>query len=285
MVGLKFNRTKSEILKTRIKFIGHIFSGNGVKPDEKRIESILAMPVPTNKKELQRFLGMITYLGSFIENLSSKNKHLRDLLKNDTIWSWNREQQSEFDNLKKEITRAPVLTYYDTNKPLTLSVDASKFAAGAVIMHGKNPIAYVYASLTECQVNYAQIEKELFAILFGCTRFHQYIYGRKVTVETDHKPLVPLFNKPLYSIPTRLQRFMLRLLSYDLTVIYKPGKDLFIADTLSRAPLEEKVLTDLDRDIDLQCNLLLCQVALPSLALKSIKEEVEKDNIFQKLKT
>lgn len=94
-----------------------------------------------------------------------------------------------------------------------------------------------------------------------------------------------LFHKSLYSIPTRLQRFMLRLLSYDLTVIYKPGKDLFIADTLSRAPLEEKVLTDLDRDIDLQCNLLLCQVALPSLALKSIKEEVEKDTIFQRLKT
>lgn len=80
---------------------------------------------------------------------------------------------------------------------------------------------------------------------------------------TDHKPLVPLFNKPLYSIPTRLQRFMLRLLSYNLKVVYKPGKDLFIADALSRAPLGEKVLSDMDRDIDLQYNAVMDHIGSP----------------------
>lgn len=223
-VGLRFNKGKSNILKTKIKFIGHYFSENGVEPDDVKIASILQMPVPTNVQELQRFLGMVNYLGQFIENLSAKNKHLRDLLKNDTLWQWGAAQENEFNNLKKEITNAPVLTFYDTQKKLTLSVDASKFAMGAVIMHDKNPIAYASASLTDCQTNYAQIEKELFAILFGCTRFHQYIYGHNVMVETDHKPLVTLFNKPLHKIPARLQRFMLRLLAYDLTVVYKPGK-------------------------------------------------------------
>lgn len=81
--------------------------------------------------------------------------------------------------------------------------------------------------MTESQQNYAQIEKELFAILFGCTRFHKFVYGSKVLVETDHKPLVSLFDKPLYKIPARLQRFMLRLQLYNLSVAYKPGKDNF----------------------------------------------------------
>lgn len=87
-------------------------------------------------------------------------------------------------------------------------------------------------------------------MLFGCTKFHQYIYGHHVTVETEHKPLVSLFKKPLYNVPARLQRIMLRLQPYDLNVIYKPGKYLYVADTLSRCALHDKSLTDLDADID-----------------------------------
>ena len=76
---------------------------------------------------------------------------------------------------------------------MKLTVDASKYAVGAAILHDRNPITYASVSLTTAPTNYAQIEKELFAILFGCTRFHQYTYGTRIYVETDHKPLV---NKP-----------------------------------------------------------------------------------------
>ena len=81
-----------------------------------------------------------------------------------------------------------------------------------------------------------QIEKELLAIVYGCTKFHQYVYGKKVDVQTDHKPLEALFKKPLFQAPQRLQRMMLRLQHYDLQVEYELGKKLFIADTLSHAP-------------------------------------------------
>jgi len=187
-VGLKFNK-KSKLFQKQIKFIGHIFNGNGVTADPDKIKWINNMPSPKSVKELQRFMGMANYLGSFIDNLSSKIKHLRDLLKPDTDWQWQDIHEKEFQKLKIELTKGPVLTFFDFKKPITLSVDASKFAVGATILHGPNPILYASASLASKQENYAQLEKQLFVILFGCTKFHQYLYGLKILVETDHKPL------------------------------------------------------------------------------------------------
>ena len=93
-------------------------------------------------------------------------------------------------------------------------------------------------SLNSAERNNAQIEKELLAKVYGCTKFHQYVYGKKVKVQTGHKPLEALFKKTLFQAPQRLQRMMLRLQRYDLQVKYEPGKNLLIADTLSRAPEE-----------------------------------------------
>ena len=72
-----------------------------------------------------------------------------------------------------------------------------------------------------------------------CEKFHDYIYGRQVNVETDHKPLETIFQKPLHQSPLRLQKMLMKLMCYDLDVEYKKGKELFIADTLSRAYLPE----------------------------------------------
>ncbi|KAK3732551.1 hypothetical protein QZH41_017842, partial [Actinostola sp. cb2023] len=118
-------------------------------------------------------------------------------------------------------------------------------------MQGGSPIAYASRSLTETECKYAQIEKELLAVVFGCERFHQYIYAKEVTVETDHRPLVSIITKSLDKAPARLQRMLLRLQRYNIDLQYKPGKELYTADTLSRAHLpttgdedEDLVLTD-----------------------------------------
>ena len=103
-------------------------------------------------------------------------------------------------------------------------------------MQEDRPVCYAPRSLNSAERNYAQIEKELLAIVYGCTRFHQYVYGKKVRVETDHKSLEPLFKKPLFQALQRLQLVILRLQRYDLQVEYEPGKNLYIPDTLSRAP-------------------------------------------------
>ena len=106
---------------------------------------------------------------------------------------------------------------------------------GATLLQGGQPITFASRSLTHAEQNYAQIEKECLAILFACCRFDQYLHGRdKISVQTDHKPLVPIFLKSLYKTPKRLQRMLLRLQKYSLDVQYLPGSQMYIAD-LSRA--------------------------------------------------
>jgi hypothetical protein len=115
-------------------------------------------------------------------------------------------------------------------------VDASPIGIGAVLLQKGQPVAYSSTSLTETQKRYFQIEKELSAIQFGLLRFKQYVYGQTVLVETNHKPLVGLLEKPIASCSPIIQRMRLQLQQFDFKLVYKLGKDLFIADTLSRVP-------------------------------------------------
>lgn len=141
--------------------------------------------------------------------------------------------------LKKTIADAPVLKYYCPEEDLVVQCDASDTGLGAALMQKGKPIAYASRALTQTERGYAQIEKEFLAMVFSVEKFHQYTYGRKVTVQSDHKPLESIVWKPLLSAPKRLQRMMLRIQKYDLTVVYVPGKDMLLADTLSRAYLPE----------------------------------------------
>ena len=121
---------------------------------------------------------------------------------------------------------------------VTLSVAASSEGIGAVILQDgrPGPVAYGSRALTA----YAQIEKGLLAIVYGCEKFHHYLYGRDINVESDHKPLESIFKKLLHRAPMRLQRMLLRLQRYTLKVTNKPGKERYIADTLSHAFLKEQ---------------------------------------------
>ena len=100
------------------------------------------------------------------------------------------------------------------------------------------PVVFASRALTDAERNYAQIEKELLAIVYGTERFHQYTYGRSVIVESDHKPLETLSRKPLSNAPRRLQNMMMVLQNYDVTIKYKKGTEMYVADTLSRHHLE-----------------------------------------------
>lgn len=186
--GFTLNKDKCEYEKQRVKFLGHIFSVKGIEADDTKIEAIRELRAPSNVKELQRLLGMVTYLGKFISNLSELTEPLRRLLHKETAWFWDHEQQKAFEEVKMVLSSTPVLRFYDVNKPVKLSVDASSKAIGACLMQEDQPVAFATRALTPAQQNYPQIEKEAMAIRFACKRFHEYVYGKQIDVETDHKP-------------------------------------------------------------------------------------------------
>ncbi len=137
------------------------------------------------------------------------------------------------------------------------------------------PVAYGSKALTDCQKRNAQIEKELLPIVFGCEKFYQYLYGRHVHVEGDHKPLEVIFKKSLLSAPARLQRMLMILQKYSLEVKHKPGKEMHIADALSRVFLKEHHETLLDEELEV--NWVNHQLPVSDEKLQEFKEATEED--------
>lgn len=235
--NVKFNGAKLQYKVDHVKYCGNIISAEGLKVDPDKIVAINEMIPPSDKQGVQRLLGTVNYLRQFIPNMSEVSEPLRILLKKDVAWHWDHQQQESFDKIKELLTSSPVLQYFNVNGDVVLQSDASKGGLGSVILQGNLPVAYSSRSLKPAEVNYAPIELELLGIVTACEKFHQYIYGKDIEVNTDHKPLIGVFNKPLNSAPPRLQAMLLRLQKYSLTLKYIPGKDLHIPDTLSRASL------------------------------------------------
>lgn len=193
--NVRFNREKSQILRTEVSFLGMILSDKGIKPDPIKVMAITELKCINDKKELERFLGMTNYLSIYIYNYSTITSPLRELLKKDILFTWVPSHQSSFNKIKELLTNAPTLKLFDSNKDIVVSVDCSSEGVGACLLQERQPVAYASKALTEYQKGYAQVEREMFAIVFGCIKFHKYILGKHVLVETDHSALEILFKK------------------------------------------------------------------------------------------
>ncbi|KFM57554.1 Transposon Ty3-I Gag-Pol polyprotein, partial [Stegodyphus mimosarum] len=281
--NVKFNLNKCKIGLNEVKYMGHIFSKDGLKPDEDKIKAIININTPKNVKELETFLGMITYVSRFIPNVSELTSCLRDLLKKHVVWNWNAVHEKTFRKLKNILVNKPVLQYYDINMPVVLSVDASQEGLGAVLLQNNLPVAYASKALTDTQKNYAQIEKETLAIVFACEKFHQYIFGKCFIVESDHKPLETIFKKPLNKCPVRLQRMRIRLQPYQFEIKYKPGKELFIADALSRS-FTDKGSDFFEGDIEAHVGMVVESIPVSKDKMENFQQETGKDEELQVLR-
>ena len=111
-------------------------------------------------------------------------------------------------------------------------------------------MAYASHALTEDESRYAQVERELLAATLTSKQFHDFIYDREAIIETDHKPIKAIVNKSLHTAPARLQRMLLQLPRYNLKFIYRRGRELHIADALSRAYITEEPGVDDDDQLD-----------------------------------
>ena len=236
--NIKLNDEKAALKRTEIKFMGHLITSKGVKVDQSKVTAILEMPAPTDVSGVKRFCGMVQYLAKFLPNLQADLEPIRQLTKKNVEWKWTTNCKDAFQMIKKKLTETPVLAYFDPNKELVLQVDSSKDGLGAALLQDDKPLEYASRSLTPAERNWAQIEKETLAVVFGLERFDQYTYGRKVIIHNDHKPLASILKKPLSKAPKRLQSLMLRLYRYDIEFNYIEGSKLLIADTLSRAYID-----------------------------------------------
>ncbi len=197
------------------------------------------MPRPTDVKGVQRLLGMVNYLSKFCRHLSDHCELLRQLTHKDSLWDWSEVHEQAFQNIKDTITKVPLLRYYSLKEQVVLQCDASETGLRATLLQGGEPVAFGSRALSLTERGNAQIEKECLAIVCGMERFHQYTYERKVIVQSDHKPLENIVRKPLLHAPKRLQRMLMRLQKYDFDITYVPGKEMLLADALSRAYLED----------------------------------------------
>lgn len=195
------------------------------------------METPTDKAVLRWFLGIVSYVSKFIPNGSSITSPLRNHIKDKVDFQWFSEHKNAFKEIKRLLSSSTVLKMFSSSKEAIILCDSSKDGLGACLIQEGHPISYASRSLTEAEKNYAQIEKEMLAIVFAVQKYHNFVCERKFIIQTDHKPLTSFVNEPICNISTSLRR-MLKLLKYQFEIVYVKGTEMYLAYTLSRAYLE-----------------------------------------------
>ena len=196
--NLKVKPRKCKFARRRTEYLGHVISENGIEPDKGNIEKVVNYPVPKTVKQVRAFIGITSYYRRFIRDFAKIAAPLHGLMRKDTRFRWGAEHQKAFETLKNALVTYPILAYPDFDKPFVLSTDASDEAIGAVLSqpyeNGDRPVAYGSRVLNPAEKKYACVERELLAIVHFLKAFRPYLWGRKFTIYTDHKPLQYLIN-------------------------------------------------------------------------------------------
>ena len=183
--GYRASEKKSEFFQNKMKWLGHETDEEGIKPNKEKVKAILDLKHSENPKQLKSFLGAIQYLAKFLLRLSEKTDKLRKLLKKNTEWKWETEQQNDFEMIKKMLTEEPALAHYAKDKDNIVSTDASKTGLGITLWQKQadgelKPIAFGSRFLNDSEKNYSIGELELLAVVWGLEKFRFHLYGKKV---------------------------------------------------------------------------------------------------------
>ncbi|XP_072169474.1 uncharacterized protein [Diadema setosum] len=233
------NEEKCKFAASEIDFMGYRVTAEGVMPTQDNAAAIQLLPTPTNVKELASFLGTTNFYLKFVPRYAETAEPLHKLLRKDTPWEWNAVHESAFSELKRKIVSPQILTHFDPNATTFVTTDASNRAVGAVLSQEINgseqPVAFASYTLTDTERKYSTREREAHACIFTREHWHNYVFGRKFTLRTDHQALTTLLatsgsgHKPL-----RIYRLSDRLHQYNFDVEYLAGSHNHVADMLSR---------------------------------------------------
>ena len=277
--GLKLKPSKCEWAVPEINFLGHKINKEGIKTQPQIIERVKAFRKPHNVKTVKSFLGLCNYYREFIPKFAEISVPLNELLRKGIEFKWSDRCEEAFQKLKSKLIEPPLLIHPVIGGHFTVLTDASDTACGAAICHEVErkyrPIAFWGYTLRDAELNYTVTEKEALAVVKGLKHHEDMLQGAKVTIITDHKPLIPLLQQAHKAPSIRLRRWALALTNFDFDIKYEPGATHFLPDYLSR--LNGHASGDAEFEPTVGCELLVTNTAMEELDFSTFMVEQGKD--------
>ena len=284
--NVTINHSKSVLNSSEVKFLGHLISASGIRPDPDIAKKIKSFKPPENKAQLESFLGLVNFFGRMIPNFSRIVQPLHHLRKKDVYFKWTSNHDNAFKQLLQLMSDGPVLVSYDLKQPVTLATDASEKAIGAVLTQSNKPVIFVSRVLTDSERRYSNIEREALAVVWSVYRLRQLLLGRHFTLKTDHKPLEKIYgnNRIPKVASNRLVRWSILLQQFDFSIEYEPGSQMAHADALTRlqllsdrSPEEDLVITNVAPDISDEWTMAIKQATATDQLAQAVIKRVEAD--------
>ena len=236
--GLKVNAKKSCFARTELEYLGYWITRDGIKPVYKKVEAVLKIAEPKNRKELRSFIGVVNYYRDMWVRRSHVLAPLAELTSKTKKWKWEEKHSKAFAMAKRIIAKETLLAFPNFSKPFQIHTDASHYQLGAVISQEGRPIAFYSRKLNPAQTRYTTTKQELLSIVETLKEYRNILLGHEIEVFTDHKNLVYRhFNTE------RVMRWRLLLEEFGPKLTYVKGTHNIVADALSRLEISEEELS------------------------------------------
>lgn len=238
--GLTMKPSKCKFLQTKIEFLGHEISSEGMKAGKEKILCVEKFEIPTNVHEVRRFNGLANHFRKFVPKFAEIARPLTDLTRKHMAFVWGEDQNNAFNQLKSQLCSRNLLALYDPEMQHEVHTDASAVGIAGVLMQinnngEKRPVAYFSRKTNSLEINYHSYELETLAVVESVERFRVYVLGKPFVVITDCASIKTSVTKK--NLIPRVARWWLRLQEFDFEVKHRNGPQMVHVDALSRAPV------------------------------------------------
>ena len=265
------------------QFSGQLLTSEDISINQTEVNAIMKMDAPQSKKDMESFQGMVNYLKWY----SSRLKQVAEPIEG-TPEKWHvmvLEIQTPGGIWSHQVgaTLCSSLAYFDPKIDHNIQVDGSMKSLDAVLLQKGRPVICMSWTLMSAETGYSNIERELLSIIFRFERLHLCIFGRKVVVQTDHKPLIPSWMKSIVAASPWHQWLLLWLAKYDVELTYLKGKDNVITDTLTYVRPMSPEAVDKDDFDTIWVHHIMLEVSATEILLERVRVETQADPVLSHL--